>query len=72
MSEADPTYDEAMLRLEAIVTQLERGGLNLEATMALFEEGTALLSRCQSELDEVEGRIAELTLDEAEALVEEP
>jgi len=72
MSEANPTYDEAMLRLETIVSQLERGGLNLEATMALFEEGTVLLARCQSELDEVEGRIAELTLDEAEALVEEP
>lgn len=71
MSGADPTYDEAMQRLESIVSQLERGGLNLEATMALFKEGTALLARCQSELDEVEGRIAELTLDEAEALVGE-
>ena len=39
--------------------------------MALFEEGTALLNRCQHELGEVEGRIAELTLEDAEAMVSE-
>lgn len=72
MSEDTTTYDEAMQRLEHIVGQLERGGKNLEETMALFEEGTALLTRCQQELGEVEGRIAELTLDEAEDLVAEP
>ena len=59
MSEETATYDEAMHRLEQIVGQLERGGKNLEQTMALFEEGTALLGRCQQELSEVEGRIAE-------------
>jgi len=72
MSEETATYDEAMHRLEQIVAQLERGGKNLEQTMALFEEGTALLGRCQQELSEVEGRIAELTLDEAEDLVAGP
>jgi exonuclease VII small subunit len=39
--------------------------------LALFEEGTALLKRCQDELGEVEGRLAELRLDEAEALVKD-
>jgi exodeoxyribonuclease VII small subunit len=63
------TYDEALRRLEELVSQLERGGKNLDETLAMFEEGTALLKRCQSELNEVEGRLAELNLDEAEALV---
>ena len=71
MTEKTMTYDEALQRLEALVTQLERGGKNLDETLALFEEGTALLKRCQDELGEVEGRLAELRIDEAEALVKD-
>ena len=71
MTEKTMTYDEALQRLEALVTQLERGGKNLDETLALFEEGTALLKRCQAELGEVEGRLAELRLDDAEALVKD-
>lgn len=71
MTEDDTTYDEALRRLEDLVVQLERGGKNLDETLALFEEGSALLQRCQKELQEVEGRLAELRLDEAEALVKD-
>lgn len=35
----------------------------------MFEEGSALLKRCQEELTEVEGRLAELKLNDAENLV---
>ena len=69
MTEDDTTYDEALRRLEDLVVQLERGGKNLDETLALFEEGSALLQRCQKELQEVEGRLAELRLDEAEAFL---
>ncbi|MEL0266901.1 MAG: exodeoxyribonuclease VII small subunit [Candidatus Poseidoniales archaeon] len=65
------TYDEALRRLEDLVSQLERGGKNLDETLAMFEEGTALLKRCQEELGEVEGRLAELRLDDAEDLVKD-
>jgi exodeoxyribonuclease VII small subunit len=65
------TYDEALRRLEDLVSQLERGGKNLDETLAMFEEGTDLLKRCQDELAEVEGRLAEMRLDEAEALVKD-
>ncbi|MEC7722427.1 MAG: exodeoxyribonuclease VII small subunit [Candidatus Thermoplasmatota archaeon] len=65
------TYDEALQRLEDLVSQLERGGKNLDETLAMFEEGTALLKRCQEELGEVEGRLAELRLDDAEDLVKD-
>ena len=71
MTKETMTYDEALRRLEELVTQLERGGKNLEETLAMFEEGTALLKRCQNELGEVEGRLTELRLDEAEALVKD-
>ena len=65
------TYDEAVRRLEDLVSQLERGGKNLDETLAMFEEGTALLKRCQEELGEVEGRLAELRLEDAEDLVKD-
>ena len=71
MTEEAMTYDEALRRLEDLVTQLERGGKNLDETLAMFEEGTALLKRCQEELGEVEGRLAEMRLDEAEVLVKD-
>jgi len=71
MSEQTMTYDEALQRLEDLVAQLERGGTNLNETLALFEEGTALLKRCQTELGEVEGRLAELNLAQAEAMVKD-
>ena len=71
MTEDTMTYDEALRRLEDLVAQLERGGKNLDETLAMFEEGTALLKRWQDELGDVEGRLAELRLDEAEALVKD-
>jgi len=71
MTNDTKTYDEALRRLEELVSQLERGGKNLDETLAMFEEGTALLKRCQEELGEVEGRLAELRLDEAEDLVKD-
>ena len=71
MTDDTMTYDEALRRLEDLVSQLERGGKNLDETLAMFEEGTDLLKRCQDELAEVEGRLAEMRLDEAEALVKD-
>ena len=70
MTEETMTYDEALRRLEDR-SAFERGGKNLDETLAMFEEGTALLKRCQEELGEVEGRLAEMRLDEAEALVKD-
>jgi exodeoxyribonuclease VII small subunit len=67
----EKTYDEALRRLEELVAQLERGGKNLDETLAMFEEGTALLKRCQAELTEVEGRLAGFNLADAEALVKD-
>ncbi|MDA0877327.1 MAG: exodeoxyribonuclease VII small subunit [archaeon] len=69
MDEA-PGYTDALQRLEAIVAELERGGADLETTVKMFEEGTALLRVCQSHLEDAEGRVRRLRLDEAEAEVE--
>ena len=67
----EETYSDALRHLEAIVAELERGGMDLEATLERFEEGSKLLERCQAELKEAEGRLENLRLPEAEAMIEE-
>ena len=66
MTEKKPTYNEAAQRLEAIVATLERGGLGLDETLKLYEEGAALLKTCQAELVAAEGRLNELRLEDLE------
>ena len=67
----EDTYSDALRRLETIVAELERGGMDLEATLERFEEGSKLLERCQAELKEAEGRLENLRLPDAEAMVDE-
>ena len=66
MTEKIPTYTEAIQRLETIVSTLERGGMGLDETLKLYEEGADLLRLCKTELTTAEGRLNELQLDEIE------
>ena len=43
--------------LETIANRLEDGALNFEQSIALYEQGVKLASRCQQFLGEVEQRI---------------
>ncbi|HIF45323.1 MAG TPA: exodeoxyribonuclease VII small subunit [Candidatus Poseidoniales archaeon] len=58
------TYAESMKRLEEIVTSLEAGGADLDATLKLFEEGAALLKSCKQSLEDAEGKVEQLRLEE--------
>lgn len=71
MNDKVPTYTEAMQRLEAIVTTLERGGMGLDETLKLYEEGADLLRLCKTELSTAEGRLKELQLGEIESELQE-
>jgi exodeoxyribonuclease VII small subunit len=66
MTDKIPTYTEATQRLEAIVALLERGGMGLDKTLKLYEEGADLLRLCKTELTAAEGKLNELQLDEIE------
>ncbi len=57
---SDTPFEELYHRLEEAVEKLERGGLPLEESIALFEEGMALAKRCQTVLDSAEQRITKL------------
>ena len=53
----DMTFEQAMKRLEEIVTQLESGEAPLDKSMALFEEGTKLSAFLSKTLDEAEQKV---------------
>jgi len=55
------SFEKALARLEAIVSEMESGTLSLEKMMAHFEEGMELVGFCSKKLNEVERRIEMLT-----------
>lgn len=55
------TFEQAMERLEAIVTQLETGKCPLDESMKLFDEGTKLVAFCSETLKAAEQTIVDLT-----------
>ena len=59
----DPSYEEALKRLEDIVKRLEGGNLPLDESLRLFEEGTRLGKVCQRRLTEADLRIERLVGD---------
>ena len=52
------SFEEAMKRLEEIVSHLEKGDIPLEESIRLFEEGSGLLALCSSQLEEAEQKVA--------------
>ena len=59
--EQEITFETAFDGLERIVDELERGELDLSASLAGYERGVSLLARCQSLLDGVDRSVALLT-----------
>jgi len=55
------SFEKALERLEEIAQGLEAGDLELEAALAVFEEGAGLVRRCAEQLREAERRIEVLT-----------
>ena len=66
------TFDENIVRLEEIVSQLERGTAKLADSLALFEEGTRLAAACSAMLDEAEQKVVKLQKGPDGAPVELP
>ena len=54
------TFEELYQRLEETVAKLEAGGLSLDDTLALYEEGMNLARRCQEILDSAELKVTRL------------
>jgi len=54
------TFEQELERLESIVTRLEKGGLPLNESISLFEEGQKLLSSCKSKLEKAQVKVQKL------------
>ena len=57
MAERKFNLEEAMQRLEEIVSQLENEKLALEKSLKLYEEGVKLASKCANELEVAKRKI---------------
>ena len=66
------SFEQALKRIDEIVKHLERGDAALEQSLALFEEGTALILNCGKMLDEAEQKVVKLRKGEDGAPIELP
>ena len=53
----DQSFEKALGRLEEIVRALENGNAQLDASLALYEEGVSLVKLCNSQLDAAEQKV---------------
>lgn len=68
----EPGFEDSLQRLEEIVERLEDDDLELEQSLALFEEGVKLAAACNQRLDEAEKKVALLLKNSDGALVDTP
>ena len=64
-------FEKAMTRLESIVEELERGDLNIDKSLEIFEEGIKMSRVCSKKLNEAEAKIEKLTKGKKGDLVTE-
>ena len=54
-------FEKAMTRLENIVEELERGDLDIDKSLEIFEEGIKMSRLCSKKLNEAEAKIEKLS-----------
>lgn len=61
-------YEQAVEALESIIERIESGEIGLEASLAEYRRGVALVRHCRSILDSAEQQVRMLSLEEVEGL----
>ena len=64
-------FEKAMSRLENIVDELERGDLDIDKSLEIFEEGIKMSRLCSKKLNEAEAKIEKLTKGKTGDLITE-
>jgi exodeoxyribonuclease VII small subunit len=54
-------FEEALKKLEQITEEIERGEIDLEASISKYEEGMKLVAQCRQMLADAEVRIQKLS-----------
>jgi exodeoxyribonuclease VII small subunit len=66
MSDTTPVeslpFEKALQELEAIVQRLERGTVELEESISIYERGEALKKHCEMLLQRAQARIEKITI----------
>ncbi len=57
------TFEAALKELEQIVTRLERGDVDLEESITIYERGEALRLHCDQLLKRAEAKVERITLN---------
>lgn len=57
------SFERAMKELETIVGRLERGDVELEESIVIYERGEALKEHCDKLLKQAEAKVVKLTFD---------
>jgi len=57
---AEMGFEEAMKELEELVKVLEKGDLDLESSLEIYEQAVALRERCKHILDQSERRVQKI------------
>ncbi len=65
---ADMSFEDAMAALEAVVSQLERGDVALEQSIALYERGAELKAHCAGKLRDAEAKVEMIRVREGRAV----
>jgi exodeoxyribonuclease VII small subunit len=56
------SFEQALLQLEQIVQRLEKGQVDLEDSITIYERGTALKAHCEAKLRDAEARIEKIVI----------
>ena len=59
------SFEKALKELETIVGRLERGDVELEESITIYERGEALKEHCDRLLKQAEAKVEKLTFDHA-------
>ena len=65
---AGMTFEEAMAALEQVVGQLEKGDVELDKSIALYERGAALKAHCAAKLKDAEEKVELIRAQEGRAI----
>lgn len=68
----DISFEDSLKRLEEIVEELEKGELNLDEALKLYEEGMLFSDKCLEKLNETKKKVEKLTREGDEKYRTEP
>lgn len=58
------SFEQALKELETIVDRLEKGDVELEASIVIYERGEALRAHCDGLLRKAEARVEKISLSQ--------